>query len=220
MTVLQKAKLYALKIWSCVMDNWISKSFSSHCSLLSNASFQKFLQCSVVCVCVWQWAGTWIYICMSDGASQLWICINSTLKDSSHRLPTVSSILYLPHSHWWQPNSIFSRLPAHFSCIFNFISWLCCLLYCHLIIEHIYSIQGGTRNVIPFYHPIRIVPSQYRCCKLASECCSSCKMRQMSPVCKMADNGAVDCRSKGESCIVLCRNKECSGDSETFSCTL
>ena len=42
----------------------------------------------------------------------------------------------------------------------------------------------------------------------------------MSPVCKMADNGAVDCRSKGESCIVLCRNKECSGDSETFPCTL
>ena len=31
---------------------------------------------------------------------------------------------------------------------------------------------------------------------------------------------AVDCRSKGESCIVLRRNKECSRDSESFSCTL
>ena len=42
----------------------------------------------------------------------------------------------------------------------------------------------------------------------------------MSPVCKMADNGLLDCRSKGESCIVLCKNKECRRDSETFSCTL
>ena len=42
----------------------------------------------------------------------------------------------------------------------------------------------------------------------------------MSPVCIMADNGPVDCRSKGESCIVLCRNKEYSSDSETFYCTL
>ena len=49
--------------------------------------------------------------------------------------------------------------------------------------------QGGARNVIPFYHPIKIVTSQYRCCKRGSECCSSWKMRQMSPVCKMADNG-------------------------------
>ena len=38
----------------------------------------------------------------------------------------------------------------------------------------------------------------------------------MSPVCKMADNGPVDCRSKCESCIILYRNKECSSDSETF----
>ena len=38
-------------------------------------------------------------------------------------------------------------------------------------------IQSGTRNVIPFYHPIKIVTSQYRCCKRASECCSSWKMR-------------------------------------------
>jgi len=30
----------------------------------------------------------------------------------------------------------------------------------------------------------------------------------------------VDCRSKGESYTVLRRNKECSRDSETFSCTL
>ena len=37
--------------------------------------------------------------------------------------------------------------------------------------------QGGVRNVIPFYHPIKIVASQYRCCKRASEFCSSWKMR-------------------------------------------
>ena len=48
--------------------------------------------------------------------------------------------------------------------------------------------QGGSRKVIPFYHPIKIVTSQYRRCKRASECCSSWKMRWMSPVCKMADN--------------------------------
>ena len=41
----------------------------------------------------------------------------------------------------------------------------------------IFQIQGGERNVIPFYHPIKIVTSQYRCCKRASECCSSWKMR-------------------------------------------
>ena len=51
------------------------------------------------------------------------------------------------------------------------------------------EIQSAARNVIPFNHPIKIVTSQYRCCKRASECCSSWKMRQMSPVCKMADNG-------------------------------
>ena len=39
------------------------------------------------------------------------------------------------------------------------------------------DIQGGARNVIPFYYPIRIVTSKYRCCKRASECCSSRKMR-------------------------------------------
>ena len=52
-----------------------------------------------------------------------------------------------------------------------------------------YCIQNGARNVIPFYHPIKIETSQYRCCKRASECCSSWKMRQMSSVCKMAENG-------------------------------
>ena len=36
-----------------------------------------------------------------------------------------------------------------------------------------------------FIITIKIVTSQYRCCKRASECCSSWKMRQMSPVCKM-----------------------------------
>ena len=41
----------------------------------------------------------------------------------------------------------------------------------------------------------------------------------MSPVRKMADNGRMT-RSEGESCGVLCRNKECSSDSETFACTL
>ena len=49
--------------------------------------------------------------------------------------------------------------------------------------------QCFARNVVPFYHPIKIVTSQYRCCKRASKCCSSWKMRQMSPLCKMADNG-------------------------------
>ena len=39
-----------------------------------------------------------------------------------------------------------------------------------------------------FIIPLKLT-SQYRCCKRASECCSSWKMRQMSPVCKMADNG-------------------------------
>ena len=39
------------------------------------------------------------------------------------------------------------------------------------------NVQGGTQNAIPFYHPIKIVISQYRCCKRASECCSSWKMR-------------------------------------------
>ena len=50
-------------------------------------------------------------------------------------------------------------------------------------------IQGGARDVIPFYHTIKIETSKYRCCKRASEYCSSWKLRQMSPVCKMADNG-------------------------------
>ena len=59
--------------------------------------------------------------------------------------------------------------------------WLYMAVYC--------EIQCGIRNVIPFYHPIKIVTSQYRCCKRANECCSSWKMQQMSPVCKMADNG-------------------------------
>ena len=40
-----------------------------------------------------------------------------------------------------------------------------------------------------FIIPLKLLTSQYRCCKHASECCSSWKMRQMSPVCKMADNG-------------------------------
>ena len=39
------------------------------------------------------------------------------------------------------------------------------------------NIQGGTWNVIPFHHHIKIVTPQYRCCKRASECCSSWKMR-------------------------------------------
>ena len=38
-------------------------------------------------------------------------------------------------------------------------------------------IQDGARNVITFYHPIKIVTSQYRCYKRASECCSSWKMQ-------------------------------------------
>ena len=38
-------------------------------------------------------------------------------------------------------------------------------------------IQGGARNVIPFYHPIKTVTSQCRSCKRLSECCSSWKMR-------------------------------------------
>ena len=50
-------------------------------------------------------------------------------------------------------------------------------------------IKGVAGNVIPFYHPINIVTSQFRCCKRASECCSSWKMRQMSPDCKMAKSG-------------------------------
>ena len=60
------------------------------------------------------------------------------------------------------------------------------------------QIQSGARNVIPFYHPIKIVTSQYRCCKRATECCSSWKMRWMSSICKMADNGrlTVDQRVK------------------------
>ena len=29
------------------------------------------------------------------------------------------------------------------------------------------QIQGGARNVIPFYHPIKIVTSEFRCCKHA-----------------------------------------------------
>ena len=59
-----------------------------------------------------------------------------------------------------------------------------CVFDCKNII-----LQSGARNVIPFYHPTKTVTSQYRSCKRASECCSSWKMRQMSPVCKMADNG-------------------------------
>ena len=50
-------------------------------------------------------------------------------------------------------------------------------------------LQGAARNVILFYHPIKIVTSQYRCRKRASECCISWKIWQMSTVCKMADNG-------------------------------
>jgi hypothetical protein len=49
-------------------------------------------------------------------------------------------------------------------------------------VSHPYKtyIQRGARNAIPFYNPIKIVTSQYRCCKRASECCSSWKMRQMA----------------------------------------
>ena len=43
--------------------------------------------------------------------------------------------------------------------------------------HHTDNIQDGARNVIPFYHPIKIVTSQYRCFKRASECCGSWKMR-------------------------------------------
>ena len=32
--------------------------------------------------------------------------------------------------------------------------------------------QGVARNVIPFYLPIKIETSQYRCCNRASECCT------------------------------------------------
>ena len=42
----------------------------------------------------------------------------------------------------------------------------------------------------------------------------------MSPVSKMAENGRLIVDQTLKSCIVLCRNKECSSDSETFLCTL
>ena len=42
----------------------------------------------------------------------------------------------------------------------------------------------------------------------------------MSPVCIMADNGRLTVDQKVKVWIVLCRNKECSNDSEKFSCTL
>ena len=53
----------------------------------------------------------------------------------------------------------------------NCICWADC---CFVSNVYVYT-QGGTRNVIPFYHPIKIVTSRYRCCERASECCSSCK---------------------------------------------
>jgi len=37
-------------------------------------------------------------------------------------------------------------------------------------------------------------------------------MKANTPVCKNGGQGAVDCRSKDESCIVLRTNKECSRD--------
>ena len=86
--------------------------------------------------------------------------------------------------------------------------------------SNIGQIQSGARKVIPFYHPIKIVTSQYRCCKRARECCGSWQMRQMSPVCKMADNGRLTVDQKVKVVLFYAETKECSTDSETFSCTL
>ena len=70
-----------------------------------------------------------------------------------------------------------------------------------------FNIQSGSRNVIPFYHPIKIVTSQYRCCKRASECYSSWKMRQMSPICKMADNGRLTVDQKMNAVLFYAETK-------------
>jgi hypothetical protein len=93
-------------------------SFLISLSLLSLTSLQNLAECSSV----WQRAGTWIYICMPDGASQLCISIYSTLKNSAPSSSSLKFCLLLPHSYWWKSNSIYSRLPGHFSYIFNSIS--------------------------------------------------------------------------------------------------
>ena len=61
----------------------------------------------------------------------------------------------------------------------NNISVLCWVVLFAVSRECVNSpnLQGGARNVIPFYQHIKIVTSQYRCCKRASECCSSWEMR-------------------------------------------
>ena len=80
-----------------------------------------------------------------------------------------------------------------------------------------HNIQGGARNVIPFYHPIKIVTSEYRCCKRASECCSSWKMRQMSPVCTMAENGLLTVDQKVKVVLFYAETKSVVAIQRRFS---
>jgi hypothetical protein len=90
-------------------------------------------------VCASGQAGTWIYICMMDGTSQVGFCIFSALKESARPLPGLSSVFFcLTHI---DENAI--RFTADFLPIFLIFSipllWLCCLLYCHLLTEPIYT---------------------------------------------------------------------------------
>ena len=78
------------------------------------------------------------------------------------------------------------------------------------------KLQGDARNVIPFYHPIKTVTSQYRCCKRASECCSSWEMRQMSPVCKMADNGRLTVDQKVKVVLFYAETKSVVANQRRF----
>ena len=101
------------------------------------------------------------------------------------------------------------------------------LCYCHIqhttrtvMAPSVTILQGAARNVIPFYLPIKIVTSQYRGCKRASECCSSWKIRQMSPVCKMADNGRLTVDQKVKVVLLNAETKSVVATQETISYTL
>ena len=65
----------------------------------------------------------------------------------------------------------FSKLLVPFFCNYMPVKLTKSKLIVYIYI-YIY-IQSGARNVIPFYHPIKIVTSWYRCCKRATEGCSS-----------------------------------------------
>ena len=80
-----------------------------------------------------------------------------------------------------RPDVGFVNVCLPFRCMWPYLATTTCrhegdsYLCCNTEFNLQKNIQGGARNVVPFYHPIKIVTSQYRCCKRASEFCNSWK---------------------------------------------